>query len=180
MVLDINKDDYVAVICEGNSEKNIIKILLEEDKLIFTEDQLLDGEILGNSNRNAKKFRDKYLTLDYDKKIVILLVCDKYHSNFKINAPYDRNIKSINFIVTKPEIEMLMVCALGYEKEFYKVKQKTKASEFMKDKLGENVKSQNVIRDFYSQHSLVESIKKYSQQSYKDKKWEDMLSIIKE
>ena len=37
---------YVACICEGGAERTIIDLLLKNDKLIFTYDDLLDGEIL--------------------------------------------------------------------------------------------------------------------------------------
>ena len=37
---------YIACICEGAAEKAIMKLLLDADRLIFTHDDLLEGELL--------------------------------------------------------------------------------------------------------------------------------------
>ena len=37
---------YVACICEGAAEQAVIEMLLDEDKLIFTYDDLLEGEVI--------------------------------------------------------------------------------------------------------------------------------------
>lgn len=55
----MNLSKYVACICEGSAERAIIKLLLDENRLIFTWDNLLDGEIL--RCRNAKKFEEQHL-----------------------------------------------------------------------------------------------------------------------
>lgn len=47
---------YVACICEGSAERSIIKLLLDNNCLIFTWDDLLEGEIL--RCRNGKRFEE--------------------------------------------------------------------------------------------------------------------------
>ena len=42
--MDLSK--YVACICEGSAERSIIKLLLNNDRLIFGWDDLLEGDIL--------------------------------------------------------------------------------------------------------------------------------------
>ena len=37
---------YVACICEGGAEKAIMELLLDAELLVFTRDDLLEGEIL--------------------------------------------------------------------------------------------------------------------------------------
>ena len=37
---------YVACICEGGAERTIVGLLLNDHRLIFDYDNLLDGEIL--------------------------------------------------------------------------------------------------------------------------------------
>lgn len=37
---------YIACICEGAAEKAIMELLLDADKLTFTRDDLLDGELI--------------------------------------------------------------------------------------------------------------------------------------
>lgn len=47
---------YIACICEGAAEQAIIELLLDNGKLIFTRDNLLDGEIL--RCRSAKTLKN--------------------------------------------------------------------------------------------------------------------------
>ena len=37
---------YIACICEGGAEAAIMNMLLDQNKLIFSRDELLEGEIL--------------------------------------------------------------------------------------------------------------------------------------
>ena len=62
----MNLSKYVACICEGSAERAIIKLLLDENRLIFTWDNLLDGEIL--RCRNAKKFEEQHLRKGFTGK----------------------------------------------------------------------------------------------------------------
>ena len=41
---------YKACICEGGAERVILELLLEQDKLIFSKEELLEEEII-NSRR---------------------------------------------------------------------------------------------------------------------------------
>ena len=54
-------EGLVACICEGGAERTIIKILLDNDLLKFSNEQLLDGEILGKRDRSAKNFEKNHL-----------------------------------------------------------------------------------------------------------------------
>lgn len=47
-------DQFIACICEGNAEEAILKILLEGDKLIFSEKEIINPNDL--QLRNARKF----------------------------------------------------------------------------------------------------------------------------
>ena len=50
---------YIACICEGAAEQKIIELLLEADRLVFTADDLLEGEVL--RCRSADKFEEHHL-----------------------------------------------------------------------------------------------------------------------
>ncbi len=179
--MNINKDDLVAVICEGKVEKTIINRLLDSNSLIFDRDNLLNGEILNGPFRSPGKFIDRYLTHDFDGnvKITILLISDKM-SPFKIPKPYDRKVKSIEYILTKPEIEMLMIHGLNLYDEFNKHKHKKdrKPSDFLKNKLNRNVKSEKYVNEFYNQYNLLECIKIYNQKCPKNKNWKSLYDIL--
>ena len=67
----IHLSKYIACICEGSAERAIIKILLDQNRLIFTWDDLLDGEIL--RCRNAKKFEEQHLRKGFTDRIDSLI-----------------------------------------------------------------------------------------------------------
>ena len=79
--MDLSK--YVACICEGSAERAIIKLLLDNDKLIFTWDDLLEGEIL--RCRGAKKFEEQHLRKGFTEKITVLRILDSRRENFKLS-----------------------------------------------------------------------------------------------
>ena len=50
-------EGYVACICEGSAEKAIINLLLEEDRLIFDKQQMIERKIL--PCRDGKSFEKR-------------------------------------------------------------------------------------------------------------------------
>ena len=58
---------YIACICEGGAETAILDLLLDQNKLIFSRDDLLEGEIL--KTRKGKDFETRYLKKDFSGKI---------------------------------------------------------------------------------------------------------------
>lgn len=50
---------YIACICEGTAEQVIMNMLLENNRLIFTSDDLLEGEVL--RSRSGENFEKQYL-----------------------------------------------------------------------------------------------------------------------
>lgn len=50
---------YKACICEGSAEAAIIDILLDNDLLIFTRSEILEGEVIGG--RSARSFETRFL-----------------------------------------------------------------------------------------------------------------------
>lgn len=170
----ISSNDIVACICEGNSEKYIIEILLEQNNLIFDRDQLLDSKILTGSYRKPKVFTDHYLTLDYgDSNLVILVIQDNCNPGFFIKDPYNHQVNGNYLVITSPEIEMLMIHALNLFDEFQKVKSIKKPCEFLSDRLQvkqSKLKSKDYIYNFYSKYDLVNSIKLHKSKSSKLRK----------
>lgn len=170
----ISPNDIVACICEGNSEKYIMELLLEQNSLKFTEEQLLDGKILTKSYRRSKTFTDRYLTMDYGgNKLVILVIQDNVNPKFHIKKPYEHQLKGNYLVITSPEIEMLMIHSENLFDDFQKVKSIKKPSQFLCDnwKIRERIlKSKKYIYDFYSKHDLVKAIKLQKRKSKKFKK----------
>ena len=50
---------YKACICEGSAENAIIDILLDNNLLIFTREEMLEEEVI--RCRDGKRFEEKYL-----------------------------------------------------------------------------------------------------------------------
>ena len=50
---------YIACICEGAAEQVVIERLLDANKLIFTYDDMLEGEVI--RCRSAKRFEERGL-----------------------------------------------------------------------------------------------------------------------
>ncbi|MCS4486849.1 hypothetical protein [Staphylococcus americanisciuri] len=156
----INNNNYIALICEGECEKYIIDKLLDENRLFFNRSRLIDEKALGGEFRNATKFTQKYLTLKYENKITIILVVDKQHE-LKLKKMFSHNVDQQLCVVTRPEIEMLMIMAMNKYKEYQKVKSDQKPSLFMNQLTGKKVKNIKFVEDFYIQYDLIDAIKKY-------------------
>ena len=57
---------YLACICEGSAEQAIMELLLDDNKLIFSTEQLLEEEII--RQRSAKEFEKRYLRKGFIKQ----------------------------------------------------------------------------------------------------------------
>ena len=149
---------YVACICEGSAEQTIIKLLLDNNKLIFTYDNLLDGEIL--RCRKAREFEEQYLRKGFSDKITVLRILDSRRENFVLSKLYAPKIKVVN-VITAPEIEMLIILNEGKYSEFKKSNKKP--SEFCKSVLGfKTVKTSLFVENYFSNiNSLISTIQEY-------------------
>lgn len=86
---NIPDDEYVACLCEGTAEEEIIKWLLEEDCLIFRKEQMIEEKPL--RVRSAKKFQKMYLDVEYgDKKIRVIRILDSKKERFKLDKLYSK------------------------------------------------------------------------------------------
>lgn len=154
----MNLSKYVACICEGSAERAIIKLLLDENRLIFTWDDLLEGEIL--RCRSAKKFEEQHLRKGFSDKITVLRVLDSRRENFKLSKAYENKIDVVN-VITAPEIEMLVIFAEGQYDEYKKSKKKP--STFCKEDLKiSDVKSTQFVESYFANiEVLISAIREY-------------------
>lgn len=158
-------DKIIACICEGSAESAIVNKLMDEGKLVFSRDDLLDNEVL--RCRSASKFEERYLRKGFTKKITVYRILDSRREDFKLHKAYKSKIDVIN-VITAPEIEMLIIIHKGKYSEYSKVKSKTKPSEFCKDVLKlSTVKSTEFITDYFSNvDDLVNAIREYQKLSH--------------
>ena len=155
-------DGYIACICEGSAEQAIMELLLDDDKLIFSSEQLLEEEII--RHRSAKEFEKRYLRKGFNEKIIVLRILDSRKENFKLSKAYVDKVGVID-IITAPEIEMLIIFNEDKYNDFKK--SKMKPSEFCKTKLKfSKVKNYDFVKDYFSDtDKLLKSIRKYRKDS---------------
>ena len=157
-------DKIIACICEGNAESSILNMLIDADKLIFTRNDLLDGEVL--RCRNARTFEDKHLGKGFSKKIVVYRILDSRREEFRLRKVYKSKVDVIN-VITAPEIEMLIIIKERMYSEYCKVKSNTKPSDFCKDRLKiPSVKTKEFIERYFADiNDLLFTIKEYKRLS---------------
>lgn len=137
---------YIACICEGGAERAILDLLMDNHKLIFEREDLIEEEVL--KCRRGKDFEEKYLKKGFTEKITIYRVLDSRNENFKLRKAYAPKVDVIN-VVTAPEIEMLIICNEGKYKGFKSTSEKP--STYCKCVLKyKNVKSYDFIYEYFS------------------------------
>lgn len=153
---------YIACIYEGSAERAIIELLLNDNRLIFTWDDLLDGELI--RCRSAKNFEEQYLRKGFTEKITVLRVLDSRKESFRLSKPYEHKIEVIN-IITAPEIEMLVILNEGKYSEYKKSGKKP--SDFCRTDLQiSKVKNYDFVKRYFSDvNALIAAILEYKRVS---------------
>ncbi|MEC4184716.1 hypothetical protein VJ918_07835 [Adlercreutzia sp. R21] len=169
-MIDVSPDDYVACICEGPSETTVMNLLLEEGALCFDKGQLLDGKLLPSKFfRDPKLFVDRYLTMDFEgRKICVLLIQDRKNTKYAIRNPYLEKVGIVAYVITAPEIEMLMIHSRGLYNDYKKRSSHIKPSVYLAEQTKTStakIKSEGYIRQFYGSHNLVEAIRTHKKKS---------------
>lgn len=165
------RKNHVICIFEGNSEEAIIETLYNSNKLIFNSfDSVNDEGLIREFTqvRKAKNFSEKYLKRDYgDRPLNILRIVDSPNENFKLPKVYDEKIESREIevfkIVTRPEIEILMIINEGKYHDYVRSSHGIKPSEYMKDLLKiSNIKSKSFVCDYFGDvNRLIYCINEY-------------------
>lgn len=144
-------DKYIACICEGGAERAILDILLDNHKLIFEKEELLEEEVL--RCRRGKDFEERYLRKGFSDKITVYRVLDSRRENFKLSKAYEKKVDVIN-VITAPEIEMLIVLNEGKYEEYKK--SGLSPSVYCKSNLKyKNVKSYEFVREYFSDTDIL-------------------------
>lgn len=156
----------IACLCEGAFEKAIIELLLDNDRLIFSREDLLEGEPL--RCRSASNFQKNYLNKYTVEKVRVYRIIDSEKEKFKITGPYQKRIEIVN-IITAPEIEMLIIHAENKYDDYSK--NKMKPSEYVKVHLKiRDVKRYDFVTRYFSDvEKLIHAIEQHHQNTKKKK-----------
>ncbi len=167
---------YKACICEGAAENAIMDILLDNDLLIFTREEMLEEEIL--HCRDGRRFEEKYLRKGFMDKISVIRILDSRRENFKLSKAYEHKVDVIN-VITAPEIEMLIIFSEDKYKEFKKSGKKP--SDFCKEDLKmTGVKAYSFVKNYFSDPVvLLAAIRKYHEMSKIRKGEYTLLDLLK-
>ena len=106
------------MMCEGPNELKVMNILLENDVLIFTEDDLL-----GLTAYHARQIKSSTqvrmaLNLYPGSDVLVMRVGDKQTDKLTIPADYKEKITGIEKYCTMPELEMLLIISEGLVREY--------------------------------------------------------------
>ena len=160
--------EKLLIMCEGPNEKEIINILLKNDCLKFTEDNLLC--LTPYHARQIKTSGQVKTELNiYPGQVKILRIGDKQSDKLIIPKDYKHKIISVEKYCTKPELEMLFIIAEGLEKEYQKVKSTMKPKDFAKKHISLGKRKYDNSTSFYTEYFgstpefLVRCIKQYHQ-----------------
>ena len=169
--------------CEGSNELEIMRILLNNDKLIFGED-----ELIGLTPYHARQLSNSQVRTELNmyprNDVLVMRIGDVQNDTFKIPNDYKKKIVEVRKYCTKPELEMLLIISEGLVLEFDKIKSKMSPKEFAKKhiKCGRRKydNSTQFYRDYYGTNpdKLVKAIKEYKRIKGVHKKDEQYLADL--
>ena len=156
------------IMCEGPNELSIMKILLNNNMLIFSEDDLL-GLTPYHARQIGKSGQVKAELNQYSGIVDVIRIGDKQSDELKIPKEYKGMINSIEKYCTKPELEILLIIAEGLYNKYQKVKSKISPKQFAKDNIIFNGVRYNNSTKFFEEYFgerpqvLYDAIVKYSE-----------------
>ncbi|MEE1250294.1 MAG: hypothetical protein UHU19_13860 [Lachnospiraceae bacterium] len=165
-----------ACICEGAAESAIIDILLDNNLLIFTREEILDGAVI--RCRDGKSFETRYLRKGFKEKISVIRILDSRRENFKLGKAYESKVDVVN-VITAPEIEMLIIFHENKYNEYKKSGKKP--SVFCKENLKmSGVKSYAFVKKYFENPVvLLQAIKRYNEMSKVRKEEYTLLDLLR-
>lgn len=114
------------IMCEGPNELGIMRILLENDKLIFGEDDLIGLEPYHARQITSNGQVRTQLNMYPGNDVLVIRIGDVQNESLKIPEDYREKIIKVEKYCTKPELEMLLIISEGLVAEFEKTKSNVK------------------------------------------------------
>ena len=123
----------LLIMCEGPNELKVINILLENQKLKFSSDDLL-GLVPYHARQIKSSAAVKAALNLYPDEVHVLRIGDGQNEKLEIPSAYKDKITLVEKYCTKPELEMLLIISENLADEYEKVKSKTKSEDLCKSK----------------------------------------------
>ncbi len=173
----------LLIMCEGPNERESINILLKNDCLNFTEDDLLG--LTPYHARQIKSSAQVRTELNiYSGEVKIYRIGDKQSDALKIPPEYKHKVVSVEKYCTKPELEMLFIIAEQLTSAYEKVKSSMKPKDFAKANIKCGKKKYDNSTSFYTDYFgsnpelLVRCIKEYKKYNGSHNKDEHYLAEL--
>ena len=172
----------ILVMTEGPNELGLMNLLLDEEKLVFTRDDLLDLRPF-----HARQLTSPHLLpslTHYHGDLSVYRIGDALNDKLKIPAELLSRIEEERKFCTKPELEILLVIAENRAKDFEKEKSKKSPKEFCKEHLRFQGKRYDNSTEFFLNYFsgriefLVHTIKEYKRTHKKHKRDEEFLADL--
>ena len=153
--------EYVICLCEGNFERAVFDLLLENNYLFFDKSQLGSGLIV-DRNRSAKAIQVKYLSYSYDKPVKIIRLIDSKNEKFQLSPSYSYKVNGIHTCLTRRSIEILIIISEGHYEKYTQSKIDS-CEEYINRYLGfKDFKSYEFVRQYFSDiNKLICVLKQY-------------------
>ena len=153
------------VMCEGPNEVEIMNILIDNDLLSISRDDLLDLRVFHARQINSNAAVRTAINL-YPNKIIVLRIGDTLKDELKVTKEYKNKIDEIRKYCTKPGVEILLIICENLIKEYEKVKSKTSPKSFCKEHVKNNKCKYDNSTKFYTNYfsqpqNLVNALKTY-------------------
>lgn len=116
----------LLIMCGGPNELKIINILLENEKLVFSSDDLL-GLVPYHARQIKSSAAVKAALNLYPDEVHVLRIGDGQNERLEIPSEYKDKITLVEKYCTKPELEMLLIISEELADEYEKVKSKMKS-----------------------------------------------------
>ena len=126
----------ILVMCEGANEEKIIELLLDNNKLKFTRDDLI-----GRKPYNIRQLNNPFIKSElrrYNNSVIIYRIGDKQSDKLKIPNDLKDIVSKDNIFkyCTKPELEILLILN---EKMYNKYKKSKKSpKQYAKENISYN------------------------------------------
>lgn len=173
------------IMCEGANEKKIIDILLENEKLIVRE-----NDLLGRVAYHARQIKKSPMVMGqlriYGGEVEVWRIGDKQTDKLVIPSEFRMQIKKVKKFCTLPELEILLILSEKKMKEYEKVKSQKHPKDFAKENIVFNKQKYKGDTKFYEEYygkdisKLVKVIQEYKQRNHSHKNDEHyLLEILK-
>ncbi|MCI1985014.1 MAG: hypothetical protein LKJ69_03060 [Lactobacillus sp.] len=103
---------HALIMAEGTAEQAILEILLENDYLAVSVDELVTDKWVIPKLMKGKDLAEKYLQRDFGTEgLELIVVLDSIKREIKLPFVYQRQVRTTRYYVTRPEIEAIQLYA---------------------------------------------------------------------